>query len=184
MRFTLGQKWSEIATALNRTVAAVQGHYHQVKITHHSSFEDWTPEMDHRIIDGRRRGFSSKQIGLEMYLPSEAIQGRWSELQKRKQVPEDVLALWRRKGEVIWSEREDEHILKVWMELKSDDELVKQVHLEGKQRCDIRERRVQLCSEMGPVYRRLMGIVGQKEDDLVRGTLKMALGGKKYAWMH
>lgn len=136
--------------------------------------------MDERIIDGRRRGLGPREIGAEMDIPGEAVQGRWYELQQMKKVPEDVLAIWKRKGEVEWSGEEDEVVLKAWMEGLSDEELAEKVRFKGKYKCDVRERRRALCKEMGPVYRRVMVM---EERKLVPDALEKALGGKKYGWM-
>ncbi|KAF2629994.1 hypothetical protein BU25DRAFT_262553 [Macroventuria anomochaeta] len=180
LRFIEHKTWPEIAQDLGRTTPAVQGHYQKLKVARSSSFEDWDTAMDHFIIDGRHRGLTSKEIGAEMDIPGEAVQGRWYELQQQRKVPEDVLAIWRRKGEVVWSGKEDEVILKAWMEGMSDDEIVECVRFEGKYKCDVRERRRILTKENGPVYRRLMGLEAMKS---VPHALDKALGMKKFAWM-
>ena len=180
LRFTERKTWAEVAAILGRTVHAAQSHYYHLRGNQHSSFENWDATMDEHIIDGRRRGLLPREIGVEMGLPGEAVQGRWYELQQQKKVPEDVLAIWRRKGEVVWTEKEDMAILEAWVDGKNDDEIVKTLAFKEKYECDIRERRRQLCREMGPVYKRLMGM---KEEQPVLGALEKALGKKKFAWM-
>ncbi|KAF1362468.1 hypothetical protein EJ07DRAFT_107154 [Lizonia empirigonia] len=180
LRLTEHKTWPEVAAILQRNTKAVQFHYHQLRRAQHSSFEDWNATMDDQIIDGRSRGLSLKEIGVEMDLPYEAIQGRWYELKQQKKVPEDVLAISRRKTEVEWTEKEDSEILKAWVEGKKDDEIAKTLKLTGKYERDVRERRRQLCREAGPLYRRLMGM---KEDQPVPGAMDRALGKKKFAWM-
>lgn len=170
----------EIAQTLGRTTHAVQGRYYKLQQAQASSFEEWTGSMDDHIINGRRRGLTSREIGVEMNLPGEAVQGRWYELQQLKMVPEDVLTIWRRKEEVTWSEAEDEVILNVWMKGRDEDELVKGVMFEGKYGCDVRERIRVLRREEGPIYRRLMGL---EESKPLPHALERALGKKKYAWM-
>ena len=136
--------------------------------------------MDERIIDGRRRGLTPKEIGVEMDIPGEAMQGRWHELQQQKKVSEDVLAIWRKKGEVKWTEKEDEVIIQAWVDGKDEEEIIESVRFEGKYKCDVRERKRLLFREKGPIYRRLMGL---DEGKPVLNALEKALGKKKFAWM-
>lgn len=136
--------------------------------------------MDAQIVDGRRRGLRTREIGAEMGLPGEAVQGRWYELQQQRKVPEEVLAIWRRKGEVVWAEEEDVAILKAWVDGKNDDEIVQTVKFKGKCERDVRKRRKQLCRERGLVYSRMMGMT---RDQPAPGGLENALGKDKFAWM-
>lgn len=158
----------------------MQEHYYQLKIAEGASFEDWDATMDEYIIVSRGRGQTSKDIAIEMGIPAEAVQGRWYELQQQKKVPEDVLAVWRRKEEVKWSEKEDGVIIQMWIDGKNEDEIVHCVRFEGKYQCDVRERYRLLLREKGPVYRQLMGM---GESRPLPHALDKALGKKKYAWM-
>ena len=180
MRFIEHRTWPEVAAALNRSTQAVQARSYQLKIAQSSSFEDWDASMDERIIDGRRRGLTPKEIGVEMDIPGEAMQGRWHELQQQKKVSEDVLAIWRKKGEVKWTEKEDEVIIQAWVDGKDEEEIIESVRFEGKYKCDVRERKRLLFREKGPIYRRLMGL---DEGKPVLNALEKALGKKKFAWM-
>lgn len=180
LRVTEHKTWPEVASVLQRNTAAVQHRYNQLKRAQHSSFEDWDATMDDQIIDGRGRGLSLKEIGVEMDLPHEAIQGRWYELKQKKKVPEHVLAVWRRKPEVEWTEKEDSEILTAWVEGKNDDEIAKTLKLTGKYERNVRQRRIQLCKERGPLYMRLMGL---KEDQPVPDAMDTVLGKNKFAWM-
>lgn len=54
-----------------------------------------------------------------MDISAEAVQGRWYELQQQKKVPEHVLAIWKKKAEVL----EDETILRAWIDGKSEDDI-------------------------------------------------------------
>ncbi len=180
LRVVQHRTWSEIAKALDRTVSAVTKRWYHLKITQSSSFEEWNAAMDKHIIDGRRHGLMSGEIGAGIDVPAEAVQGRWYELQQRKKVPEDVLAIWRRKGEVEWSEEEDETILKAWIDGKDEEEIVECARTKGKYKCDVRERYKVLVREKGTIYRRLMGLDQAKP---APHALERALGKKKFAWM-
>ncbi|KAJ8115581.1 hypothetical protein OPT61_g2799 [Boeremia exigua] len=180
LRFIHHLTWPNIALALNRTTQAVTGRWHHLKIAHCSSFEDWNAALDERIIDGRRLGLTCHEIGDEMELPAEAVQGRWYELRQKNKVPADVVAIWRRKQEVKWSEEEDETILRVWKSGKNKEELIECVRFEGKFKCDVQDRYRVLLRERGAVYRRVMGLDEAKP---VPHALDRALGKKKFAWM-
>lgn len=67
--------------------------------------------MDEYIIDCRGEEWTSKDIAHEMGVPAEALQGRWYDLQQQQKVPGEVFATRRKKGEVEWSEKEDEIVL-------------------------------------------------------------------------
>lgn len=180
LRFTELCTWSEVAAALGRTKQAVQGRHYQLKIVDGASFEDWDADMDEYIIDSRGQGQKSREIALEMGIPAEAVQGRWYELRQQKKVPDGVLAIWRRKEEVKWNEKEDETIIQAWIEGKSEDDIMHSVRFKGKYQCDVRQRYKLLLREKGPVYRRLMGM---EESMPLPHALDKALGKKKYAWM-
>lgn len=64
------------------------------------------------------------------------MQGHWYELKQQKKVPEDVLAVWRKKMEVEWTGKEDEIILQAWVDGKSEDYIAYSLHFEGKYQCD------------------------------------------------
>lgn len=136
--------------------------------------------MDEYIIDCRGERWASKEIAHEMGIPAEAVQGRWYDLQQQKKVPEEVLAVWRKKGEVEWSEKEDEIILQAWIDGKSEDDIAHSLRFEGKYLCDVRQRFKHLHKEKGPMYRRLMGMEVSRP---LPHALDKALGKKKYAWM-
>lgn len=111
-----------------------------------------------------------------MDISAEAVQGRWYELQQQKKLPEHVLAIWKKKAEVL----EDETILRAWIDGKSEDDIVHSLRFEDKYQCDIRQRFKHLYREKGPMYRRLMGM---EESRTLPHVLDKALGKKKYAWM-
>ncbi|KAJ4384530.1 hypothetical protein N0V86_000129 [Didymella sp. IMI 355093] len=180
LRFIELGTWPEVAVALGRTTQAVPGHYYQLKIAEGASFEEWDPSMDEYIIECRGQGESSKEIASEMGVPAEAVQGRWYELQQQKRVPESVLAVWRKKGEVRWTEKDDGMIVRAWIDGKSESDIAHSLQFEGKYQCDIKQRYKHLFREKGPVYRRLMGM---EENKLLPHALDKALGKKKYAWM-
>ena len=115
-------------------------------------------------------------------IPAEAVQGRWYELQQqqKKKVPEEVLAVWRKKEEVSWSEKEDEIIIQAWVDGKGEHDIAHSLRFEGKYQCDIRQRFKHLYREKGPVYRRLTGMEDSRP---LPHALDRALGKKKYAWM-
>lgn len=174
LRVTEKRTWSEVAQALDRTTTACSRHYYKRKGTEFSSAEDWDAAMDEQIIDGRRQDLSSKKIGAEMGLPTEAVQGRWLQLKEQREVPEDVLALRRKKGEVTWSHQEDEAILQAWKDGKDEEEIVQSMKFEGKGKPDIRQRYKLLRREMGPIYRRVMGL-----DDLNAKLVQTKFARKK-----
>ncbi|KAF3047210.1 hypothetical protein E8E11_004324 [Didymella keratinophila] len=180
LRFIELLPWPVRAAALGRTNQAVHGHYYQLKIAQGASFEEWDVDMDEYIIENRGEGWNSKEIAQEMGISAEAVQGRWYELQQQKKVPEHVLAIWKKKAEVVWSEEEDKTILRAWVNGKSEDEIAHSLRFEGKYQCDIRQRFRHLYREKGPMYRRLMGM---EESRPLPHALDKALGKKKYAWM-
>ncbi|CAO2656423.1 Nn.00g052260.m01.CDS01 [Neocucurbitaria sp. VM-36] len=175
------KKFEDIAAMLHRSIAATQGRYYTIKQRQHSSAIDWTPEHDHNIIDGRRRGLTIKDIATEMQIPPEATAERWYTLQRLKQVPEDVLVIRRRKGDVIFTPKEDEMILKIWIQMRDDQQLISMVKLKGKSQTDIRERRVELVNGHSPLYLNMLGVGHGKENET--DALKTALGKPKYTWM-
>lgn len=101
-------------------------------------------------------------------------------------MPEDVLAIWRRKEEVVWSAEEDEEILELYLQGKGDEEIgdvVKKGKLEfgGKSKADVMARRKELVRESSPLYLKMLGVVGVQK---LNGALESALGvKKKYKWM-
>ena len=105
--------WSTIASTMNRTIPSVSAHYYALIQAREGSRVDWTSQLDHTLIDLRRRGLAMKAIATQMCLPTQAVQDRWYTLVRTHQVPDDVLALWKRKGDVVWSESEDEKILEL-----------------------------------------------------------------------
>jgi hypothetical protein len=164
---------------------------------------DWTDLLDHTIIDGRRRGLTFKAISSEMNTAQFAIADRWNYLVRNKVVPEDVLAIWRRKDEVVWSEVEDRTILGLWVDGKEDDEIMKMVRFEGKSQTDVRNRRRELVAKGVPMYTEMLGVGGGKKEVMgsdgemkvesgvtglngkgeAKGGLGEVVGKKKYAWM-
>ena len=137
--------------------------------------------LDHAIIELRRQGLVMKAIAAEMQLPVQAVQDRWYTLVRQHQVPADVLALWSRKEEVVWSEEEDEALLKLWLEGNDDDAIGRMLKLEKKSKDDMRTRRVELVRGSSPLYLRMLG--GQGMKGTVRTGMEKALEKKKYAWM-
>lgn len=183
LRNTVRKPWADIATILSRTSGACQAHYYILKQAREGSFIDWTPTQDEHIVNGRGRGLSIKAIALEMDLTSEAVADRWSHLQRHKLVPEDVLAVWRRKEDVVWSPDQDESIAKMWIQGMEDDEIVHMVKFKGKSQDDVRMRRMELVNGGGGgVYARLLGVGGDRETK-EKTALEMALGKPKYSWM-
>ena len=91
-----------------------------------------------------------------------------------------MLAVWRKKEEVSWSEKEDEIIIQAWVDGKGEHDIAHSLRFEGKYQCDIRQRFKHLYREKGPVYRRLTGMEDSRP---LPHALDRALGKKKYAWM-
>lgn len=78
---------------------------------------------------------------------------------RSKLVPDDVLAISRRKEEVVWTEEEDRMILALWIAGKEDNEIVKLVKLPGKTQMDVRKRRRDLTGgKENPLYVEMLGI--------------------------
>lgn len=175
------KKFGDIGNILGRSVKATQSRYASIKQRLRSSFVDWIAENDHAIIDGRRRGLAIKDIADEMQLQKEAVSERWRTLQRQKQVPEDVLAIWRRKGDVVFTPEEDETILKIWMQMRDDEQLVRMAKFKGKSQADIRERRSQLVIGHSPLYQKMLGLGGKTRGET--DALKGALGEPKHSWM-
>jgi hypothetical protein len=203
LRDTEENSWAAIATTLNRTVSGCQQHYYLVKRQREGLNVHWDDLLDHTIIDGRRRGLTFKAISTEMNTAQLAIADRWNHLVRKKVVPEDVLAIWRRKDEVMWSEAEDRTILGLWVNGKEDEEIVKMVRFEGKSQTDVRNRRRELVGKGVPMYTEMLGVGGGKKQEMggngeekvksgisglngngeVKGGLGEMVGKKKYAWM-
>ncbi|KAH7401357.1 hypothetical protein BKA66DRAFT_405485 [Pyrenochaeta sp. MPI-SDFR-AT-0127] len=173
--------FEDISTVLGRSPGATQARYNIIKQRQQSSYIDWTPETDQSIIDGRRRRLAIKDIANEMNLSAEAVAERWFTLQRQKVVPEEVLAIWRRKENVIFTPEEDETILKVWMQMRDDEQLIRIVKFKGKSQGDIRERRSELVNRHSPLYLKMLGIGDGKDNE--SDALKVALGKSKYSWM-
>lgn len=173
--------WPSIASIMKRTVTACQSHYYTLRQVQDGSMVDWTARHDHYIIDGRRRGLSIGAIAQEMSLTTRAVQDRWYALIRHHQVPEEVLALTRRKEEVVWSEEEDRLVLGLWLKGYYDEEIVKQVKFRGKSNEDVRARRTRLVNDHHPMYLEMLGV--KREKAVVKDGLEKALGKKKYSWM-
>jgi hypothetical protein len=107
------ESWNEIASLLLRSVEVCKHHYYRSKQGHESLAVDWMSELDQRINHGRRRTLSCKDIALEtesVFTSDKAVTDRWNYLHRSNRVPEDVLAIHRRKSEVVWIADEDEAI--------------------------------------------------------------------------
>jgi hypothetical protein len=181
LRDILRKPWAEIAAVLSRSISACQVHYKLLKQESEGSFIDWTPELDHSIIDGRRRGLSAKAIAYDLNISNHAVAGRWSRLQHLNLVPDDVLAVWRRKEPVVWSNAEDEYLLAMWIDGKSDDEITQAGKIKGKSPVDVKNRRVELVQGGGGgIYVRMLGVAKENE---ATTALSKALGKPKYSWM-
>jgi hypothetical protein len=180
MHDTQHKKFTEIAPLLNRTPNALCQRYTTIKQNQYSSVIDWTPQLDESIIDGRRRLLSTKEIAAEVKAPVEAVAGRWNTLQREKKVLEDVLALLSTKEDVVFTQEEDEMILKLWMQGNDDDQIIQQVMFKGKSGQDVKTRRIAL-SYGSPLYLELLGVSKGKENET--DALKMAVGKPKYDWM-
>ncbi|KAF2129892.1 hypothetical protein P153DRAFT_418575 [Dothidotthia symphoricarpi CBS 119687] len=173
--------FTDIAKILNRTTAAAIQHYSVLKQQSEGRFVEWTHAMDEHIINGRRRGLHIKTISVEMKLTAHAVADRWYTLLREKKVPEDVLAIWRRKNDVVFTLEEDEVILRLWIEMEDDEQLVRMVSFRGKSQSDIRERRIELVYGSSPLYQRLLGI-GDGGGNAPH-ALDKALGKPRYGWM-
>jgi hypothetical protein len=173
--------WSFIAATMGRSIPACQQHYYGLRQAQDGSMVDWTAPLDHYIVEGRRRGLPIASIAQEMSLTTLAVQDRWYALIRQHEVPKDVLAVSRRKEEVVWSEAEDRRVLGLWLEGRNDDEIVKMVRFEGKSEADVRARRKRLVTDRSPLYLEMLGF--SKENKEVKNGLQKALGKKKYEWM-
>jgi hypothetical protein len=159
----------------------VQNRYTIVKQRQYGSVVDWTEPRDASIINGRAKGQGIPEIASDLKLPKQAVGERWQTLQAQNQVPEEVLALWRRKEEVVFTEEEDEAILKLWIKCKDDNEIAKTLKCKGKSQRDIITRRGELVKGSSPIYLRLLGVGQGKENEM--DGLKRAMGKPKYGWM-
>lgn len=180
--------WHEIGIILDRSRNAVEHCYTVIKQRQHSSVVEWTRDIDNTIIEGRRLGLSLKQISINLStvsdnkkLTSKALGDRWNQLQRDKLVPEEVLAVWRRKTEVVFTPEQDEKILKLCMQGLKDEQLARMVEFKGKSHAAIRERRLKLIDGHSPVYVKLLGSEGVKVEE--SDAFKKALGKPKYGWM-
>jgi hypothetical protein len=181
LRDTNNKTFEEIGKFVNRTTIAVQNRYTIVKQRQYSSVVDWTEPLDASIINGRAKGQGIPEIASDLKLPKQAVGERWQTLQAQNQVPEEVLALWRRKEEVVFTEEEDEAILKLWIKCKDDNEIAKTLKCKGKSQRDIIARRGELVKGSSPIYLRLLGVGQGKENEM--DGLKRAMGKPKYGWM-
>lgn len=180
LRDTHKSSWESITTILSRTVPDCQNRYYALKQSSASSLVTWTPKIDHVIIDARRRGLSIKQLSAELGLWAPAVTERWAWLQRNEKVPEDVLALYRRKEEVTFTTEEDEWIVKKFIGGMDDEQIYKQGAWKGKSMGDLAKRRRQLTNEgaSGGLYVKKLG-VGEKKET----ALDKAMGKKKFKWM-
>jgi hypothetical protein len=181
LRDTHNTSWNDIATILSRTAQGCQQHYSNLKQATASSLVTWTPEIDHAIIDGRRRGLSSKDISAELGLWALAVTERWTWLQRKHRVPEDVLALWRKKEQVVFTQDEDESIMKMFIRDMDDEQIYKVCSWKGKHSADVAKRRRQLTGEgaAGGLYAKMLGV----GDEKAKNGLEKAMGKKKYDWI-
>lgn len=173
--------WSDIAATMGRSVTACQGHYSGLHQAQEGSMVDWTVPLDHYIIEGRRRCLSTAAIANEMSLTTHAVQDRWYALIRQQRVPEDVLALSRRKEEVVWTEEEDRQVMILWLKGRNDDEIVKLIKFKNKSDDDVRHRRIRLVNDPSPLYIKMLGV--SREKTKVKNGLEKALGKNKYDWM-
>ncbi|KAF2827577.1 hypothetical protein CC86DRAFT_405697 [Ophiobolus disseminans] len=173
--------WAEVSSSMKRSVSACQGHYYIMTRAREGALVEWTELLDHRLIDGRRRGLDMKIISEEISIPTHAVQDRWATLLRRHQVPKDVIAMWRRKEEVVWTTVEDEKILGLYLQGHSDEEISKLLKFKNKSKDDMRARRVELVMGSSPLYLKMLGMVGSKETP--KTGLEKAMGKKKYSWM-
>jgi hypothetical protein len=182
LRESENKKFEDIAPVLGRTTNAIQNRYSTIKQKQFSSAVDWTPALDASIIDGRRRCLPIREIAKEVKIPHEAISERWNTLRFEKKVPEEVLAIWRRKRDVVFSPKEDEMILQLWMQGKGDEDIVRMVNFKGKSQENVRDRRVELVNGSSLLYLKMLG-VGQGRKDENETALSVAIGPKRYGWM-
>jgi hypothetical protein len=180
--------YKDTAIALNRSTQSVQHRYSIIQQRDESASITWTSELDTAIIDGRRRGLTPNQIAQEISMPDKAIQSRWQVLRATKRVPEDVLALRRRKEFHDFTPQEDETILRLYVEGKDDKEIAVLADIKEKSPTEIMTRRRKLVTESSPIYRRLVRMWhgtweedGNKEE---KDALGLAVGGGKYKWMN
>jgi hypothetical protein len=177
--------WTDIAIELDRTPAACQHHYYGLVQEREAAYIDWTAELDHHIIELKRRGLNASAIAAELSshgsaeTPSTAaIEYRWLILKKKKKVPHDVLATWSRKAEVVWSTQEDDCIVALWVKGYADEQIATTAKFAGKSHEDVKRRRIELIKSDNPRYAQ---ILGRKEGG---SALERALGvRKKYDWM-
>ncbi|KAF9701653.1 hypothetical protein EKO04_000782 [Ascochyta lentis] len=130
----------------------------------HTRYRRWTPQEESQLVRLRlteRKEWSDIAQALNRTSPS--VQTRYRSLRNK----------------TVWTEEEDEEILRAWKELKEDEELVDPLNGIGGFYRNVGERRKQLCKEMGPVYKRVMGMDEHKP---VQGALEKAVG-KKHGWM-
>ncbi|KAG9192203.1 hypothetical protein G6011_10937 [Alternaria panax] len=183
--------YKEAAIAIHRSTQSVQHRYSIIQQRDESATITWTSKLDAAIIDGRRRGLTLDQIAQEINLPDKAIQSRWQTLRATKKVPEDVLALRRRKPLRDFIPQEDEAILKLYIEGKDDKEIATAVGIEGRRsQTEIITRRRKLVAESSLVYRRLIqeqrqetGIEHSNNKERM-DTLELAVSRNKYSWMN
>jgi hypothetical protein len=176
-----GKQWAEVASIMRRTQSSCQQHYHLLHQAQEGAMVDWTAPLDAYIIESKRRGLSLPQIAQEMGLRTYAVQGRWNTLLRERKVPDDVVLVCRRKEEVVWSQEEDEAILKLWLKGCDDDSIVRQVNFKNKSKDDVRQRRTRLVNDHTPLYLKMLGL--DKEKQAVKNGLEKPLGKKKYSWL-
>ncbi|KAF1920441.1 hypothetical protein BDU57DRAFT_561573 [Ampelomyces quisqualis] len=181
LRDTCSTPWDDIATILSRNISGCQQHYSILKQATASSLVTWTPAIDHAIIDARGRGLSIKNVSAELGIWAPAVTDRWAWLLRSHSVPPDVLAVWRRKEDVVFTADEDAFIVKMYIQGLSDEQIYKECASKEKSRVDVVRRRKELTNEgaAGGLYVRMLG-VGNGE---VKTGLDRAMGKKKYGWM-
>jgi hypothetical protein len=173
--------WAEIATLLSRSVSACKQHYILLKKATTVSSFDWDDSDDDAIIDGMRQGLRIEAIALELDMDPNAVKDRWQYLQRQHLVQDDVLAVRRCKEELVWSTEEDEFILKMYIEMKTDEQIMDAANFKGKSRKDVKARRVHLVYGGGRgTYLRMLGIA--KDKTQVKTGLEKAMGKPEYDW--
>ncbi|KAH7085671.1 hypothetical protein BKA63DRAFT_548763 [Paraphoma chrysanthemicola] len=177
--------YPDISIKLDRTIRACQQHYARLVQEREARYFDWTDEIDHDIIEGRRQGLTVKAIATQIAttmngkpISHHAIEYRWLELKRENKVPADVLAIWTRKADLVWSMEEDDCIVALWTKGFTDEQIARAGQFKGKGMDDVVKRRRELITGEDPRYAKALGQKGG------RNALEHALGvKKKYGWM-
>ncbi|KAH7095321.1 hypothetical protein FB567DRAFT_586649 [Paraphoma chrysanthemicola] len=179
------KSYPDISIKLDRTTRACQQHYARLVQEREARYFDWTDEIDHDIIEGRRQGLAFKAISSQIAtimngkpISHQAIEYRWAELKRDNKVPADVLAIWARKADVVWSMEEDDCIVALWTKGFTDEQIARAGKFNGKGMDDVVKRRRELIKGEDPRYAKALGQKGGGN------ALDQALGvKKKYGWM-